>query len=326
MARVRFFLIPLLLCCLLPRLSFGENPAQQLLAQGRIDETIAMLKSTLRGSPNDAVSYHLLSRAYYVVEDWDNAIAAAQRAVALQPYNSDYHLWLGRAYGEKAENSIFITAIGLAKKVHTEFEKAVQLNGFNLDARSDLSEFYIEAPSFVGGGKDKARAQAESVATFDSPTAHWIRARLAEKEKKPAIAESEYKAAIQASNGYASYWLSLARFYRRQGRLNEMEQAVNRATSAEVKSSDVWMEAAEVLYNGGRNFPAAAEFLRRYLSSNAMVADSPAFQAHYLLGSIFERQGDRQAAAQEYRAALSLAHEFDSARNALNRLNGQAMK
>lgn len=324
MVRVRVLVIPFVL--FFATLAFGENPAQTLLSQGRIDDAILSLKQTLQRSPNDAQAHHLLSRAYYQVSDWDNAIAEAQRAVALQSSNSDYHLWLGRAYGEKAENSNFVTAIGLAKKVRTEFERAVQLNGFNLDARADLAEFYIEAPGIVGGGKDKARAQAESVASFDSPTAHWIQARLAEKEKKPAVAEREYKSAIQASNNYPSYWLALAAFYQRQGRLNEMEQAVNRATSAEVKKPDVWVEAAEVLYNGGRNFPAAAQFLHRYLSSNATVADAPAFQAHYLLGSILERLGDTQAAMQEYRAALSLAREFDQARDAIIRLSRQAMK
>ena len=324
MVRLRFLLIPLVILSAV--LSWAENPAQVLLAQGRVDDSIASLKQTLKNSPNDAVSHHLLSRAYYEVEDWNDAIDEAQHAVALQPLNSDYHLWLGRAYGQKAENSSWVTAIGLAKKVRAEFERAVQLNGFNLDARADLAEFYIEAPSFLGGGKDKARAQAENVASFDSPTAHWIQAHIAEKEKKPAIAEREYKAAIQASNGYPSYWLNLAGFYRRQGRLIEMEEAVNRATSLEIKKLDTLVEAAQILYSGGRNFPAAVQLLRRYLSSNALVPDAPAFQAHFLLGSIFERQGDRQAAMQEYRASLSLAREFDSARNALNRISGQAMK
>ncbi len=324
MVRARSFLIPLIL--FFATLAWSETPAQTLLSQGRIDDAIASLKQTLQHSPNDAQAHHLLSRAYYEVSDWDDAMAEAQRAVALQPMNSDYHLWLGRAYGEKAENSNFVAAIGLAKKVRMEFERAVQLNGFNLDARADLAEFYIQAPGIVGGGKDKARAQSDSVASFDSPTAHWIQARLAEKEKKPAVAEREYKAAIQASNGYPSYWLALAAFYQRQGRLNEMEQSVNRATSAEINKPGVWVEAAEVLYNGGRNFPAAAQFLRRYLSSNATVADAPAFQAHYLLGSIFERLGDTRAAMQEYRAALSLAREFDQARDAINRLSGEAMK
>ncbi len=324
MVRFRLTLIALITC--LAALGWAQSPGEALLSQGRIDDAIGALKQGLRHTPDDAHTHHLLCRAYYEVESWDDAIREAQQAVALQPGHSDYHLWLGRAYGEKAENSNFVVAIGVAKKVRTEFERAVQLDGQNLDARTDLAEFYIEAPAIVGGGKNKARAQAESVASIDSPTAHWIRARIAEKEKKPDVAEHEYKAAIQASNAYPSYWLSLAGFYRRQGRLNDMEQAVNRATSSEIKKPDVWVEAAEVLFSGGRNFPAAVQFLRSYLSSNALVADAPAFQAHYLLGSIFERQGNIQAAAQEYRSALSLARGFESAREALTRVAGQAMK
>lgn len=324
MFRVRSFFLPLIFC--LAALAWAQSPGEALLSQGRIDDAINTLRQTLQHSPNDARAHHLLSRAYYEIEDWDDAVAEAQKAVALQPGNSDYHLWLGRAYGEKAENSNFVVAIGLAKKVRMEFERAVQLDGLNLDARTDLAEFYIQAPGIVGGGKNKARAQAESVAGIDSPTAHWIQARIAEKEKKADVAEREYKAAIQASKGYPSYWLSLAGFYRRQRRLNEMEQAVNHATSSEIKKPDVWVEAAEVLFSGGRNFPAAVQFLHRYLSSNALVADAPAFHVHYLLGSIFERQGDLQAAAQEYRTSLALARGFESARDALNRLGGQAMK
>ena len=323
MVRIRFF-IPLLL--LVSALAWSENPAQNLLSQGRIDDAVAALKQSLQKTPNDALSHHLLSRAQYEVENWSDAISEAQQAVSLQPLNSNYHLWLGRSYGQKAENSSWVVAIGLAKKVRAEFERAVQLDSFNLDARTDLAEYYIEAPGFLGGGKDKARAQAEAVASFDAPTAHWIQARIAEKEKKAAVAEREYKAAIQSSNGYPSYWLNLANFYRRVGRLNEMEEAVSRAISVQSSKPDVWVEAADVLYRGGRNFPTAVQLLRRYLSSNALVADAPAFQVHFLLGSIFERQGDRQAAMQEYRTSISLAQEFDSARDALNRLNGQAKK
>ena len=44
------------------------------------------------------------------------------------------------------------------------------------------------------------------------------------------------------------------------------------------------------------------------------------FQAHYLLGQILEKQGDKQEAADQYRAALALAKDYDRAREALQRL------
>ena len=50
-------------------------------------------------------------------------------------------------------------------------------------ARTDLAEFYLEAPGIVGGGQDKARAQADQVAKLNPAKAHWIQGRLAEKNK-----------------------------------------------------------------------------------------------------------------------------------------------
>ena len=314
-----------LLLALVVGLSAGpaaaEMTAQSLLSEGRVDVAIADLRAHLREQPNDAEAYHLLSRAHYSLQQWDKAISAAQKAVALDPDNSDYHLWLGRSYGEKAEHSSWFTAISLARKVRSEFETAVELNSRNVAAQSDLAEFYMEAPAFLGGGKDKARAQAQRLSSMDPGASHWVTASLAERDHDFKLAEDEYRAAIASSGNKAEYWLTLASFYRRRNRLDDMEDAINQASTAEVNKSEVWVDAAEILYRAGRNFPAAIQFLRHYLDSNNTSADAPAFQAHYLLGSILEKQGDKQAAAGEYRAALSLAHDFSLAQQALLRVS-----
>jgi uncharacterized protein HemY len=100
-----------------------------------------------------------------------------------------------------------------------------------------------------------------------------------------------------------------------------MEQAINQATSVQVDRPEILMESGEVLLRSNRNFPAAARLLRRYLALDSKVEEAPAFKAHYLLGTVLEKQGDKQAAAQEYRAALSLARDFSRAQEALDRLN-----
>ena len=315
------FLLLMLAVGLVSTSAAADVPAQSLLSEGRVDVAIADLEQHLRAQPNDAQAYHLLCRAHYSLQQWDKAISAAQKAVALDPDNSDYHLWLGRAYGEKAEHSSWFAAIGLARKVRSEFETSVQLDSRNVAAQSDLAEFYMEAPAFLGGGKDKARAQAQRLSTMDPGASHWVKASLAERDHNYALAENEYRAAIQSSGNQAQYWLTLASFYRRRNRLEDMEDAVNRASTAEINHSEVWVDAAEILYRAGRNFPVAIQLLRHYLDSNNTSADAPTFQAHYLLGSILEKQGDKEAAAGEYRAALALAHNFSLAQQALVRVS-----
>ena len=57
-----------------------------------------------------------------------------EQAVRLDGQNSDYHLWLGRALGEKADRASFLSAYSLAKRVRAEFEEAVRLNPRNAEA------------------------------------------------------------------------------------------------------------------------------------------------------------------------------------------------
>jgi len=173
----------------------------------------------------------------------------------------------------------------------------------------------------VGGGRDKAEAQARELAVLDAAKAHYLNGRIGEKRKEPETAEKEYRAAIEASHGSALTWFNLALFYRHQQRWNDMEDAINHAVSAQLDRPEILMESGEVLLRSGRNFPAAVQFLRRYLALNSKVEEAPAFKAHYLLGTALEKQGDKQAAAQEYRAALSLAKGFSRAQEALDRLN-----
>jgi len=297
----------------------ADSSAENLLAAGRVDDAIVVLQDKIDRTPSNGESYNLLCRAHLTLSSWDAGIAACQKAVSLEPDNSFYHLWLGRAYGGKADHSGFLSAAGLAKKVRTEFETAVRLNPRNLEARADLADFYTEAPSIVGGGKDKAEAQAQELGALDPAQGRLVRARIAEKSDSQELAEKEYRAAVQVSGGRPGTWLNLAQYYRRRGRLAEMQDAIQHAVAAPA-SQHVLMPVAEALIRTKRDLPMAADVLRRYLA-NETVEDAPAFKAHYLLGTLLQAQGNKKAAAKEYQAALSLARNFTAAQNALNHLN-----
>jgi tetratricopeptide (TPR) repeat protein len=296
-----------------------SDSAKDKLAAGRIDEAIAELNGRLSSVPADAESSNLLCRAYFALEDWDRAESSCRKAVSLDPGNSRFHLWLGRVYGEKADRENFLAAAGLAGKVRGEFERAVQLNPKDVDARLDLAEFYLAAPGIVGGGERKAREQAQSIATVNPAREHWVYARIAEQKKDAATAEREYHQYIDLSKGDAESWLNLALFLRRQKRLDEMEQAIVKLSQAPMPKLDVLFEASQILFRAGRSYPFATELLRRYLAAGPVEA-APAFKAHYLLGMLLEKQGDKAGAAHEYRASLSLARNFGIARQALNRV------
>jgi tetratricopeptide (TPR) repeat protein len=299
--------------------SFAATPTpQDLFASGHVDEAIKILDQKIHTSPT-AEAYNLLCRAHFELNAWDAGIPNCEKAASLAPDNGLYHLWLGRIYGEKADRSGFLSAAGLAGKVRTEFERAVELSPDNWEARTDLAEFYLEAPAIVGGGRDKARKQAGLLAPLDPAMAHWVMARIAEKEKDNAAAEREYRAAIEASHEGARAWLNLAGFYRHTKRYNQMEQALRTMESSTLDHPAALVDGASLLLRTGRDYPLAIRFVRRYLSSPT-AEEAPAFKAHVLLGELLEKQGDRAAAAEEYRAALSLAHTYRPAQEGLKRV------
>src|SRR6202140_440326 len=195
----RVFLVLLLLIASLT--ASVADSAKDMLAAGRIDEAITELNGRLSSAPADAESSNLLCRAYFALEDWNRAESSCRKAASLDPDNSRFHLWLGRVYGEKADRANFLAAAGLAGKVRGEFERAVQLNPQDVDARVGLGGFYLAGPGIVGGGEQKARAQAQFIATGNPAREHWVYARIAEQKKDPATAEREYHQNIDLRKG-----------------------------------------------------------------------------------------------------------------------------
>lgn len=311
-----FLFVALLLVAASPS---RADSAGEMLAAGRVDDAITALNGRLSSAPTDAASANLLCRAYFALEDFDRAESPCKKAVALEPNNGLYHRWLAHVYGEKAARANFIAAASLAGKTHEEFERAVQLNPKDIDSRVDLAEYYLEAPGIVGGGQDKARAQARIIGATDPGREHWVYARIAEKNHDTAAAEREYHQMIDASHGDSEAWLNLALFFRHQKRYDEMEQTLVRTSQAPMSKPDVLVEVAQNLYRIGRNPVLAIQVLRRYLASGP-VEEAPAFKAHYLLGTLFEKQGDKAGAAREYQTSLSLASQFEQAHQALTRM------
>jgi tetratricopeptide (TPR) repeat protein len=260
---------------------------------------------------------HLLCRAYFQYEDWDRAESRCKRAIELQPNNSGYHRWLGRIYGQKAERATL--PIGLALKTRDEFHRAAELDPTDTNAAIDVAEYYLEAPGMMGGGQDKAREQAKVIGKISPAQEHWVYARIAEKNKDYPAAEREYRQMIEVSKGNAEAWLNLAFFYRNRKRYDEMEQAFVKMSQAPIPAREVLVEAANSLLRTDRAFSFAIDLLKRYFAEGP-VEEAPAFQAHYMLGQLLEKQGDKAGAAAEYRAGLALARNYEPARQALKRV------
>lgn len=87
----------------------------------------------------------------------DEASKIAEQCITHNPKNSECHEALGNVLGTKAMRGGVMSAISYVGKIRDSFRKAIELDPNNFSARSSLMQFYLQAPSFVGGGKDKAK-------------------------------------------------------------------------------------------------------------------------------------------------------------------------
>jgi tetratricopeptide (TPR) repeat protein len=231
----------------------------------------------------DAAARLLAGKCHYMNGDFKKATEAVEQALALAPNSPEQYLWLGRAYGRRAETSSFVTAPGLASKARTNFEKAVALDPGNKDAVSDLLEYYLEAPGFLGGGLDKALALAEKMKGRDASEYEYLLARISDKKKDYGGAEEHLRRAVELAPGQAGKIVELAKFLARQRKFQESDEAFARALRMAPDEAGVIFERAKTYVQSKRNLDAAQEILTRYLSLPLTPDDAPRGEAEQLL-------------------------------------------
>ncbi len=307
-----------------PNAAQPQNPGQALAAAnaalqaGEADKALSLLSSLPASGPGQAMGHNLICRVRYTLAQWDAAAAECEQAAQLDPQNSDFHLWLGRALGEKASRASFITAFSLAKRTRSEFEEAVRLNPRNAEALADLGDFYHQAPGVVGGGIEKAEAIAARLDKVDPARAHKLRGQIAEQQRDYPGAEDEYKKTITAGTHPAIGWATLASFYVRRQRFDEMDSAVASILSTALHDKhpgSALYDGAGLLIETNRNPALAVTMLEDYLASPFKTEEAPAFIAHLRLARLKQQLGDQQAANRERAAALALAHEYKPAKD-----------
>ncbi len=209
-----------------------------------------------------------------------------QAAVEERPNSADYFDWLGRAYGKRAETSNPLMAPGLASKARDAFEKAVQLDPKNADALSDLFDYYLEAPGFLGGGYDKAMAIAERTAQFDPSQAYFEKAKLAQKHKEFGSAEEHLRQAINIAPHQVGHLLALARFLANEGRTKESDAVFLEAQTKHPNAPQVLFAWASVLVKQKRDLPQAKTMLQQYMQASLTPDDPPKNEAKRLLKEV----------------------------------------
>jgi Flp pilus assembly protein TadD len=234
----------------------------------------------------DGASYMLAGKNYFMSGDYKKAIESFEKARAIMPGSSDCELWLGRAWGRRAETGGWMVAAAHASKARQHFEKAVALDPNNREAKNDLFSFYLDAPGFLGGGLDKAEAHARSIANERPAESEFELAQVAEKRKEFSTAESHLRRAVEFAPAEAGRIVDLARFLAKRGRVKESDTLFDKARNMAPNQPRVlFAEASTAIENHG-DTQRARELLQTYLHASLTPDDPPRSEAEKLLRRI----------------------------------------
>ena len=256
------------------------DEARKFYHLSEFDKSLQVLREL---PEKDAAVWELIGQNYYGQADFKKATEALEKAVALEPTNSDITLWLGRAYGRRAETSSPFTAPGFASKTRQYFERATQLNPNNMEALSDLFEYYLEAPGFLGGGLDKAGRVAEQISRLNPVEGYWAQAKLAEKRKEYRSAEAHLRQAIEAAPMQVGRLIDLAKLLTRQGKNKEADVSLAQAEQVAPNSPRLIYAKAEIYVKSKRNLDVARKLLKQYMGMELTPDDPSRADAEKLL-------------------------------------------
>jgi tetratricopeptide (TPR) repeat protein len=281
---VRTIWKPLAASVLAASLLFGASPeferARRLYDSTEFEQSAKVLQAI---AAKDAAVLALLGQNYFMLADYKKATDCLEKAVEAAPTNPGYVLWLGRAFGRRAEVSSVLTAPGYASKAHRYFEKAVELDPKNLDALNDLFDYYLEAPGFLGGGIDKAQGLAARMAAINPTDGYGAEAKLAEKRKEYGTAEMQLRRAVAAAPRQIGKLIELAHLLTKQGRYQDADKAIDAAEQIAPDNPRLMFAKADLYIKSNRHLDVARQLLHKYMSSSLTPDDPPRSQAEKLL-------------------------------------------
>lgn len=282
---------------------------------------VEVLQEAAAKDPKNGDIQLLLTKSYLELQERDAAVRSAERAVALDPQNSVYHEWLGKAYGEKADHAGWFSAISLAKKTRKEFQSAVELDAKNFSARQALVEFDCSAPGLVGGGEEKAQPHIRELMEMDPAEGHYAAGNCRRQKKDFAPADEEFAKALESNPKSPELVYDIGDYAVRRGqaeRLIAVAAAGERIAPADPRAK--FYRAVALVLNQAKA-EEAERLLREYAKAAPKRTGYPRTSvAHLWLGRLYENQDRKQDAMEEYEAALRLDPRNKMAQEALKKI------
>lgn len=286
--------------CLLVAQSVEEGKLE--LQRGSIGRAKEIFENVLKKDDNNAEAHYRLGlielRRDYRNED--EAVDHMERAAELDPQSADYQYGYGAALGVRAQHAGVFKQAFLAPKIKKAFFRAVELNPKHVQARIGLAQYYLRAPSIMGGDEEKGWQEIDTVVSLDEYQGRVVKAMMLMVEKKSNEAEQEFTLLSTRYPHDWRVWNSLSGFYLRQNRNTEGIAAARKFVKLRPDTAESYKNLGQAQFQNAE-YDAALENLMK-----ALQLDKDHIGATYFLARTYEAKGMKQEARESYQRVLDL--------------------
>lgn len=254
-------------------------------------------------------------------DKFEKAAELLEQAVKLEPNNAEHHYYLGAAYGEMAQQANVLKQASLAKKIKSEFERAVALDPNYIEARFALIDYYTMAPGFMGGDFDKALQQAGEIKKRNNVEGHRAYARVYTRQKKTDLARKEFVDAVRENPNSARAHYLLGTYLLNDKNWSGSLQELEAALRLDPGYMPVYLRIGQHAALSGQNYPRGEEALRKYLTHTPGEQEPGHATTWYFIGLLQEKQGQKAQAKASYTNAKKLAPQSKDITEALQRVS-----
>lgn len=295
---------------------------KRLLEQKDYKAAKTVFKKLTKSDSKNHEAFYYLGRSLFELEEYKKSVEALEKSIKIHPTSSDYHVLLGNALIYRAREVNMLSMIVIAGKVKEAFEKAVELDPTNVDARWGLMQYLLAAPAIGGGSKEKAKEQAQEIMRYDKNRGHEALLLIYDNEGVPDLVEKQALEAIAFNEKNIKFRVYLSYAYRDK---SEYDKAFDFCEKMLVELPD----KAPFLYQIGRTSAVSGERLDRgieclkmYLNSEVETTSiTPGKNiAYWEMGRIYEHKNDIESAINAYERALEINPNFKNAKKALKKI------
>jgi tetratricopeptide (TPR) repeat protein len=282
------------------------------------------LELVLRQNPGDATALFYMGRIALQEDRSSEAVDWLEKAVKIDEGKAEYHVYLGSALGDEAQRASKFRQPFLARRVKTEFERAVALDPRSVEARYGLIQVYALLPGFMGGDMAKAHEQAAVLATFNPYHGLLVAGFLAQREKDLPAAAQAYERAIALAPDSTGGYSALGAVLQREEKWAEALAVFDRRLARAPNDTAVLFQIGRNSALSGLALERGEQALKRWLAAPPRGTRTITLAgAHHRLGQVYEKQGRRDAARAEYEEALRINPKNEDARKSRDALAAQ---